>query len=377
MKITGIECIPVRVPIRERLAIRGKGGFHSTSPFLLVKVHTDTGLIGLGEASCTPRWSGEDQFTAAHFIESIFAPLLLGRDPLDLGVNMHLLQHALFGHPFTKAALEMAFWDLLGKAAGLPVYQLLGGKRRDFVPIKWSISGVAPDKAAGIAEWAVEQGFRTMKVKVGIDPEQDVHRVRAVRQAVGPAVRLGVDANGAWKPRTAIEMIRRLSECDLYFVEQPVPPGDTAWMAEVREHVTLPIIADESLYTAQDGLSLIRAGAADVFSVYVGKAGGIAAASSISALAGEAGLSSTLGSNLEMGIGSAAMLHLAIATAAMTSGDYPCDIIGPFFYEDELLREPLDIRGGEARVPEKPGLGIELDDEKVKRYRVGASQVAS
>jgi L-alanine-DL-glutamate epimerase-like enolase superfamily enzyme len=373
LKITGIETIPVRVPIREQLAIRGKGGYHSTSPFLLVKVHTDSALTGLGEVSCTPRWSGEDQFTAAHFIGSIFEPLLMGKDALDLGANTETIRSALFGHPFTKAALEMAFWDLLGKAAGVPVYRLLGGKRRDFVPLKWSISGVAPDKAAGIAKWAVDQGFRTMKVKVGIDPEQDVQRVRAVRQAVGPDVRLGIDANGAWKPRTAIEMARRLAEYGIYFVEQPVPPGDVAWMAEVRDSIQVPVIADESLYSAQDGLSLIRAGAADVFSVYVGKAGGIAAGSALSALADAAGLSSTLGSNLEMGIGSAAMLHLAIATPAMVGGEFPCDIIGPLFYEDELLQEPLDIRGGEGRVPERPGLGVELDEDKVNRYRVDAS----
>ena len=370
MKISGIETIPVRVPIREQLAIRSKGGYHSTSPFLLVKVRTDAGLTGFGEVSCTPRWSGEDQVTAAHFIHSIFQPLLSGKDPLDIGANTQLMRGALFGHPFTKAAIEMALWDLLGKAAGLPVYRLLGGKRRDFVPIKWSISGVAPDKAAGIAGWAVEKGFRTMKVKVGIDREQDIERVRAVRAAVGPDVRLGIDANGAWKPRTAIEMVGRLAEFGIYFVEQPVPPGDVAWMSEVRDAIHLPIVADESLYTAQDALSLIRAGAADVFSIYVGKAGGIATGANISAMAEAAGLACTLGSNLEMGIGSAAMLHLAIATSGLVEGQFPCDIIGPLFYEDELLREPLAIHGGEARVPEGPGLGVELNEEKVERYAV-------
>jgi muconate cycloisomerase len=368
MKISGIEAIPVRVPIRERLAIRGKAGFHSSSPFLLVKVHTDARLIGLGEVSCTPRWSGEDQVTAAHFVRSIFEPLLVGKDALDIGAITHAMRHALFGHPFTKSAIEMALWDLLGKAAGLPVYRLLGGKRREFVPTKWSISGVEPDKAAGIAEWAVEQGFRTMKVKVGIDREQDVARVRAVRKAVGPDVRLGVDANGAWKPRTAIEMAGRLAEFGIYFIEQPVAPGDVAWLSEVRDAIDLPVIADESLYTPQDALSLIREEAADVFSIYVGKAGGISTGANLANIAEAAGLACTLGSNLEMGVGSAAMLHLAIATAGMVDGQFPCDIIGPLFYEDELLREPLDIRGGEARVPERPGLGVELDDDKVAQY---------
>ena len=126
MKIIAIETIPVRVPIREHLAIRAKGGTHSVSPFLLVRIHTDEGLTGLGEVSCTPRWSGEDQVTAAHFIRTILSPLLIGKDPRDIEHASLLTGRALLGHPFTKAALEMAMWDILGKAAGLPVYRLLG-----------------------------------------------------------------------------------------------------------------------------------------------------------------------------------------------------------------------------------------------------------
>jgi L-alanine-DL-glutamate epimerase-like enolase superfamily enzyme len=370
VKITAIETIPVRVPIHEHLAIRAKGGVHSVSPFLLVKIHTDEGLTGLGEVSCTPRWSGEDQVTAAHFIDTIFAPLLIGLDPRDIERLTGKMRYALSGHPFTKAALEMALWDILGKAAGLPVYRLLGGPVRDFVPTKWSISGVEPVRAAEIATWAVEQGFRTMKVKVGIDPDQDVARVRAVREAVGPNVRLGVDANGAWTPAQAVRMIRRLSEFDIYFAEQPVPPGDVTWLADVRKQVAVPLIADESVYTIQDALSLVRAQAADVFSIYIGKSAGIGPGRKISAIAEAAGLACTIGSNLEMGVGSAAMIHLAMATPALGTAEYPCDIIGPMFYTDELLKEALPIRGGEARALDGPGLGVELDEEQVRRYRV-------
>src|SRR5262249_55827394 len=173
-----IETIPVRVPIHEHLAIRAKGGVHSVSPFLLVMIHTDAGLTGLGEVSCTPRWSGEDQVTAAPFIASIFTPLLEGQDPLDIELLTHRMQHALAGNAFTKAAIEMALWDISGKAAGVPLYRLLGGPVREFVPTKWSVSGVDPPRAAGIASWAVDQGFRGMKVKVGIDDAGDVARVR-------------------------------------------------------------------------------------------------------------------------------------------------------------------------------------------------------
>ena len=370
MKITRVETIPVRVPIREHLAIRGKGGYHSVSPFLLVRMHTDEGITGLGEVSCTPRWSGEDQVTAAHFIDTILAPLLIGQDPRDVERLSGVAGRALFGHPFTKAALEMAMWDILGKAAGLPVYRLLGGKVREFVPTKWSVSGVEPARAAEIASWAVEQGFRTMKVKVGIDPEQDVARVGAVREAVGDGVRLGVDANGAWDARTAIRMVNRLREFDIYFVEQPVPPGDPNWLVEVRRQAGIPVIADESVYTAQDALSIVRASAADALSIYVGKAAGIGPARKIAAIAEGAMLGCTVGSNLEMGIGSAAMIHVALSTPGITADEFPCDIIGPFFYTDDLLTEPLPITGGEARPHERPGLGVELDEAKVRRYRV-------
>jgi muconate cycloisomerase len=369
LKITSIETIPVRVPIQERLAIRAKGGVHSVSPFLLVRVNTDEGIHGLGEVSCTPRWSGEDQVTAAHFIRTIFAPLLEQHDPRDIELLTLRMRHALAGHPFTKAAIEMALWDILGKVSGLPVYRLLGGPVRDFVPTKWSVSGLEPARAAEIAAWAIEQGFHAMKVKVGIDADQDIARVAAVRKEIG-TVRLGIDANGAWNPAQAVRMIRRLEDFDLAFAEQPIAPGDIEAMAEVRGSIDVPVIADESVYSVRDAFQLARAGAADVFSIYIGKSAGIGPARQIAAVAEAAGLVCTLGSNLEMGVGSAAMIHFAMATHAI-SDDFPCDIIGPLFYEDDLLLEPLPIRGGEARPPEKPGLGVELDEEKVRRYIVG------
>jgi muconate cycloisomerase len=368
LKITSIETIAVRVPIHEHLAIRAKGGSHSVSPFLIVRIHTDEGIVGLGEVSCTPRWSGEDQVTAAHFINSIFAPLLTAQDPRDISALTVRIGRALAGNPFTKAALEMALWDILGKTAGLPVYRLLGGPVRESIPIKWSISGIEPDRAASIAEWALDQGFRTMKVKVGIDPEQDVARVQAVRKAVGPDVRLGVDANGAWRPATAVDMIRRLCEYGIYFAEQPVPPGDPEWLATVRRQIDIAVVADESVYTPQDAIALARAKAADVLSVYVGKSAGISHAATIASIAEACGLACTIGSNLEMGIGTAAMLHLALSTAAITAHDYPCDIIGPLFYTDDLLEEPLKIQNGHAYISDRPGLGVTLNEEKLLRY---------
>lgn len=389
MKITRIETIPVRVPIKPELAIRGGRGLsHSVSPFLLVKIHTDEGIMGVGEASCTPRWSGEDQVTAAHFVDVYFAPLLVGDTLEDIERLTKKFSSAVAGNFFTKSAIEMALWDVIGKSKGMPVWQIAGsteqgaGSKHSLfaasnsplhtVPTKWSVSGVEPAKAAEIAKWATAQGFSKMKVKVGIDPDGDVARVQAVRAAVGPAVKLGVDANGGWRStHIAIDTINRLcDECDIYFAEQPLHPGDHNALAEVRRNVPVPIIADESLYTLDDAKMLARADAADVFSIYVGKAGGIGPAREIAEFAHSVGIKCTIGSNLELGVGSAAMIHLALSAPGIDAYTYPCDIIGPLFYEDDILMEPLPITGGAARVHDRPGLGVELDEEKVAKYRV-------
>jgi L-alanine-DL-glutamate epimerase-like enolase superfamily enzyme len=265
----------------------------------------------------------------------------------------------------------LALWDILGKAAGLPLYRLLGGPVRERVPVKMSVSGVAPDRAAYLAEWAVSQSLTALKVKVGMDPEGDLERVRAVRAAVGQGFRVGIDANGGWSTRTAIHTIRRMVEqSGVYFAEQPVAPGDPQWLAEVRRNVPVPVMADESCYTLQDAMALVRASAADILSVYVGKGGGVGPARKIAAVAEAAGLTCTVGSNLELGVASAAMTHLAMASPGINPEEYPCDILGPLAYDDDLLAEPLDWRDGSVRALERPGLGVTLDEQALSRYRV-------
>jgi len=331
--------------------------------------------VGLGEVSCTPRWSGEDQVTAAHFINRYFAPLLVGemlREVADIDRLTTKYTFPVAGNAFTKAGVEMALWDLLGKLVGKPVYELLGGEVREFVPTKWSVSGVEPAKAAEIARWAAGRGFTAMKVKVGIDPDGDLARVCAVRDVVGDQVKLGVDANGGWPTADiAVATIRRICEAaKIAFVEQPVPAGDHEEMAAVRRRVDVPVIADESLYTLSDARALVRAKACDVFSIYIGKAGGIGPAKAIADFALSDGIACTIGSNLELGIGSAAMLHLACAHRGITPDLYPCDIIGPLFYEDDILQFPLSAGTGHVVPTDRPGLGVDVDEAKIEKYRV-------
>jgi len=168
----------------------------------------------------------------------------------------------------------------------------------------------------------------------------------------------------------AIQTIRRLYAFDIFFAEQPVDALDVAWLADVRQQVQVPIMADESVYSLQDAMAVVRAGAADVLSVYVGKGGGIGPARKIAAVAEAAGLTCTVGSNLEMGIANAAMIHLAMATTGIGAEAFPCDILSPFYYEADLLAEPLPIQAGKARPFEQPGLGVALDDDKVEYHRL-------
>lgn len=237
MIITSITATPVCVPVRPAHIIASARGTHRASTFTIVKIGTDRGLTGLGEVSATAVWSGEDHVTAPHIIATYLAPALLGEDARDIERLTLQMNRVVAGHSFTKSGIEMALWDLLGKAAGLPVYRLLGGAVRAFFPTKFSISGLAPDEAAALARWAAAQGFRAMKVKVGLDPVIDIARVRAVRDAIGFEIQLGVDANGGWTIAQAVAALDALRDVRLAFVEQPIAPGDAQQLAWLRRRV--------------------------------------------------------------------------------------------------------------------------------------------
>jgi muconate cycloisomerase len=164
-------------------------------------------------------------------------------------------------------------------------------------------------------------------------------------------------------------MLEELRPCRLLFAEQPVPADDPEVLAEVRRGTTTPIMADESVFTLSDAWLLARCRAADILSVYPGKHGGIAAALEIAHVARAAGLACSIGSNLELGIGTAAMLHVAAASPAIDSRRYPADLIGPLYHDADLLTQPLELGPEFARVPDGPGLGVELDEKQLERYR--------
>jgi L-alanine-DL-glutamate epimerase-like enolase superfamily enzyme len=360
LKITRVEAIPVSIPLRREFLMRSAHG--DTAPVstpVLVRVHTDGGVVGLGECTGSAQWSGEPQNVALTVIDQHLAPAVIGADPAHTGDITARMQKAIKAHPFAKSAVEMACWDAAGKASGQSVTDMLGGRCRDAVRIKWSVSARPPEEAAAIARRAVDLGFTMMKVKTGLDPVSDVERVRAVRDAVGPHVRVGIDCNGGWSTRHALWAIRQLDDADLWFVEQPTHPRDLAGMAEVRRSTHVPIMADESVWTAEDAIAVIRHEAADIISVYPGKNGGIGPCRDIVTTAHAAGLTCVLGSNLELGVASAAMLAVARALPGI-SDDIGHHIIGPLYHERDVVDPPLQLAGGHASGADGPGLGVAL-----------------
>lgn len=361
MKITSVEALPVSQIVKPNLAITSAAGTHPESHYLFVAIKTDEDITGYGEATLSAAWSGENQGTAAHLIPHLLAPLLVSKDPLNINALTDSMDRFLIGNPFTKAALEMALLDIAGKALNLPCHMLLGGPRRvPAIHMKFSIGGFPPSEAARVARHAANLGLRSVKVKVGFDVPDDIARVEAVRKEVGANFRVAVDANSGWTESDARRAIPALERLEVNAIEQPVRRGDFAACARLRQRTSIPIMLDESVFTRGDALEAIRHDACDLISIYPGKNGGILRSMEIAKLAEAAGLQCIIGSNLELDMGTAAMLHLAAAMPSLaTSVDH--DIIGPLYYDRHYTRTPIRFADGCALVPGGPGLGVVPD----------------
>jgi muconate cycloisomerase len=371
LKIIRIEPIPISVPLKKGMTAKTAHGEHAVSPYVLVRVHTDAGIMGLGEATISGLWSGETQAGTVAAIRDYLAPVLIGRDPRDITAARRAMDFMIKLNPFTKSAVEMALWDIAGKAAGLPVYQLLGGKVRDRVRIKLVVWARDVAGSRAMAEAHLKLGVTCVKVKVGLDPETDIARVRAVREVAGPSIPVTIDANCGWTIQQARYCLNQLRDVNLLLAEQPIPAGDPVALAELRRDCGTPIMADESIFTLQDAWQLTTHRAADILSVYPGKHGGIAGTAEIIAVAKAAGIRCTIGSNLELGIGTAAMLHVAAAFPEVDCETFPADTIGPFYHDGEIITQPLNLGPPAAEIPTGPGLGVELDEAALNRFRVG------
>lgn len=360
MRITEVDCIQLFVPFASpRL---WAGGRRSGANRLLVTLRTDTGLIGYGETICLL------EFVRPVLTKTI-APLVLGEDPHNIERVYRKVEGAGYYHHkramvAALAAVEMAMWDLVGKNAGVPLYRLWGGRYRDRIEMIAYIHVASPPDMAAEAADFVARGWRTVKVKIGMDPEGDLAIVRAVREAIGPLCHLRADVNGSWTPGTARRQLAKLEKYDLQYVEQPLVHDDLVGHRALRQICRVPIALDEGAYTSTDVLNILRMEAADVILLDGHEAGGWWQARKQAGIAEAAGVPVGLHSGGELGLSTAANLHLAAATPNLSIA-----IDSSYVYlADDIIPERLPIIGGYARVPEGPGLGVEPDPAKVARY---------
>lgn len=371
MRITRVEAVPVRIPIKPERRMITALGKHEVSDYVLVKLETDVGITGVGEATVMPIWSGESVWGAYALIQHLFAPALIGCDPADID-DIHQRMSTLTYHNwFTRAAIEMACLDAVGKEAGKPIFDLFDGTCRPLtIRNRFSLGGYPPELAAERAAERVAAGFDTIKIKVGLDPAGDVARVRAVREAVGPDISLMVDANGGWTEEQAIWTIERITEYRLTLVEQPLRRGNYSGLRRVREQTGCRILADESCFDEIEAVELIEQGCCDVLSLYPGKNGGITPARRIAALAARHNIPCSIGSNLEWDLGAAAMLHFIVSSPNMQVDLYPGDCLGPYYHEVSIATNPLQIAGPLTTLNTTPGLGIDVNWNVIETQRI-------
>ena len=362
MKITHVETHAVRIPLKPERRMVSSLGRHEVSNYVLVRIGTDSGNDGVGEATVMPRWSGETVWGCQALIDRLIAPVLLGCEVSDI-VEIDRRMEAVCKHNwFAKAAVENACWDAWGKSVSRPIYDLLGGACRPLTfRCRFSMGAYDLERARRTAAERVAAGFTTIKVKVGGVADDDLLRVRAVREVIGPELNLDIDANCGWSAETAIRKVKALADCRLALVEQPTPDGDYEALARVRRETGATIMADDMCFDLVHARELVRNQACDVINVYPGKQGGLLRAKRLVEFAAEHGVACTIGSNLEWDVGTAAMGHLIVACPNMQVERYPGDALGPIYHEFGIVKQPLTIAGPLVTVPSGPGFGVEVD----------------
>ncbi len=338
--------------------------------YLIVAITTDGGQVGVGEGVSPggPWWSGESIEGQQQIIDRYLGPALVGSDCLDLHGAMRVMDRIAYANDFAKAAVEMALVDAAARARDVPAHVVIGGgATRDRLPVRWALSGSGGAEVVQEATDRLAQGHRSLKMKMGaLPPEDDVRRVGMLVDKIGVDVDYLADPNGIWDLRTAIWGIRELEAIGVRAVEQPVGRADVAGMAALCGRATaLRVVADESVCRPSDALAIARAHICDAVSVKPGKAGGLLRAARVAAIASAAGVGCYGGTALETSIGTAAAAHLF---AALPELDLGCELIGPLLLSDDLTVEPVRYEDGDLLVPTGPGLGVEVDWDKVGRY---------
>lgn len=367
--ITRVETIPVAVPFRVPFRI-ASGAARPVGENMLVRLHTDQGVAGIGETQAWRRQGSTETFASLRCaIEDHLAPRVVGRSPFELPGIIGAMDEALMPALYAKAAIVDALYDLQGRLLGVPVWQLLGGKCRDAVgacavlPIKDSIAATLEG-----ADEFDRRGFRSFTVKVGVNPEAEVKLVAALRERF-PACILRVDANASMEFDGALALLRKLEPYGLDAAEQMVPMWDLDGLAELARRVNIPIMADECVATVHDLMEVIKRRAATVMQTKVAKNGGIWHMRNLWTVARAAQMRIYPGNHPSTSVATAAVVHLAAAwPGPLLDGPFAVGISGAF--ARDVVEEPLVVDNAAVRVPDGPGLGVTLDEEAIADMRV-------
>lgn len=337
--------------------------------YVIVELRLGNGVIGIGEAATLggPRWSEESVESIKAAIDTYLAPALIGSAADRFEAARVRMDEAAKRNNAAKGAIDSALFDAVGKTLGVRAVQLLGGVVRESVPVLWTLASGDPAQEIDEAERKIAAGLHnTFKVKIGAQtPEADVARMRRLAGALEGRASLIVDANQAWDETTALRCLPILAEIGVTLIEQPLPAWNIAGMARLRTRSTVPLMADECVFSTHDMLDVARAGAADVVSLKLVKHGGLLAMREVASVARAAGIGLYGGCLLESSIGAAAHLQVFAGLRDLAWG---CEHFGPQILTGDLVTEPLRFADFHIHLPTGPGIGVTLDQDKLRRY---------
>ncbi len=359
MKISKVESFPLKIPLRSPFKIAtGETSFYEGC---LVKLTTDIGIIGWGEASPSQRITGERMDDVLQGLEGLRG-LLIGWDPLEVEALWERIDAELAGHSSTKAAVDIALFDILGKRTNLKVKNILGGHKNSIeTSITIGIKGV-PETLKEAGE-LLRKGVKILKLKIGLNPEEDLEKVKRIRE-LDENVRLRVDANQGYAPDMAISVLKEMEPYQVEFCEQPVAEEDLEGMKRVKEGVEMPVMADESVKSLQDALRVVQLGACDLVNLKLMKMGGIRRCAQISALLEGAGIGCMVGCMVETKVGITAGTHLALALANVKYADLDSHL----YLTSDPTRGGVVTKEGANWLLGTMGLGVEVGEKELMEY---------
>ena len=371
VKIVGLEAFPIEIPWKHPFKIAT--ALYTTQPYVIIKVHTDLGVVGYGEACPCYEFTGETIGTVMSILKERIFPSIRGEDTFNIEAMTSKMDEAAVGNASAKGAVDMAVYDIIGKTLNQPVYNLLGGRVRDKALYSGGASITTVEETVEACVKDVSKGIRELKIKVGEDPARDAEKIRKVREAVGPEVQIRVDANQGWKtPHRAIKAIKLMERCELQLVEQPILSWNLKGLGHIRKKVNVPIMLDESVHTSKDAVKAIEAEACDIINIKLMKSGGIYEALKINAIAEASGVDCFMGGMGETSIGQAAALHVIASRGNIKYADVelPADEWG---LEEDIASGLEQTKVDNAlymRIPSGSGLGVQVNEEIMKKYLI-------